>query len=163
MFTNQSSLVLVSILVTFFSIVSIEAFQVITQPNTSSRNTRLHAQSNNSSDNERRKVLSSGAGAALSILLGGTAPAEASYTAYTRREEDWQQRSEKGGKSTNYIASIHYTLMRYWIVFLCLIYICISYVHTRYTIHYSLFFSLFFSTIYRVLNSIHNYSNHSYT
>ena len=63
-------------------------------------NTRLHAQSNNSSnDNERRKILSRGAGAALSILLGGTAPAEASYTAYTRREEDWQQRSEKGGKS----------------------------------------------------------------
>ena len=99
MFTNQSSLVLVSILFTFTSIISIEAFHVNTQPNTSSRNTRLHAQSNNSSDNERRKILSRGAGAALSILLGGTAPAEASYTAYTRREEDWQQRSEKGGKS----------------------------------------------------------------
>jgi len=98
MFTNQSSLVLVSILVIFTSIILIEAFHVNTQPNTSSRNTRLHAQSNNSSDNERRKILSRGAGAALSILLGGTAPAEASYTAYTRREEDWQQRSEKGGK-----------------------------------------------------------------
>ena len=99
MFTTQSLVLVVAILVTFSSIISIESFQVITQPNTSSRNTRLHAQNNNSSDNERRKVLSRGAGAALSILLGGTAPAEASYTAYTQREEDWQQRSEKGGKS----------------------------------------------------------------
>ena len=100
MFTNQSSLVLVSILFTFSSIISIEAFHVNTQQNNFKINTRLHAQYNSSNDNERRKVLSRGAGAALSILLGGTAleqPAEASYTAYTRREEDWQQRSEKGG------------------------------------------------------------------
>jgi len=35
----------------------------------------------------------------MSVLLGGTIlgqPAEASYTAYTQREEDWEKRSEKG-------------------------------------------------------------------
>ena len=104
MFTNQSSLVLVSILVTFSSIIiSIEAFHVYNQRNDFRINTRLHAQSNNSSDNERRKVLSRGTGAALSILLGGTAleqPAVASYSAYTRREQDWQERSAKGGAYT---------------------------------------------------------------
>lgn len=46
--------------------------------------------------------LNRGAGAAMSVLLGGTVlgpkPAEASYTAYTQREEDWKTRSEKGGE-----------------------------------------------------------------
>lgn len=35
----------------------------------------------------------------MSVLVGGTImgePAEASYSAYTRREEDWKQREEKG-------------------------------------------------------------------
>lgn len=35
----------------------------------------------------------------MSVLLGGTImgqPAEASYTAYTQREEDWSKRAEKG-------------------------------------------------------------------
>ena len=124
MFTNQSSLVLVSIF-TFSSILSIEAFHVNTKQNNFRINTRLHAQSNNSSDNERRKVLSRGAGAALSILLGGTAPAEASYTAYTQREEDWQQRSEKGGKSNLVVQYCckHSLYCEILDCFVCLIYI----------------------------------------
>lgn len=47
----------------------------------------------------RRQFLTRGAGAAMSLLVGGTfmgKPAEASYTGYTQREQDWQTRSEKG-------------------------------------------------------------------
>jgi hypothetical protein len=37
------------------------------------------------------------------LIFGGTTtnqpePAEASYTAYTRREDDWKQRVDKGGE-----------------------------------------------------------------
>ena len=37
----------------------------------------------------------------MSVLIGGTfleQPAEASYTAYTQRENDWKERSDKGGE-----------------------------------------------------------------
>lgn len=47
----------------------------------------------------RRRFLSRGAGAAISGLVGGTIldqPAQASYSAYTRREEDWKQREANG-------------------------------------------------------------------
>ena len=156
MFATTQSLVLVSILVTFSSIISIEAFHV----NNFRINTRLHAQSS-TNDNERRKVLSRGAGAALSILLGGTAleqPAVASYSAYTRREQDWQERSEKGGEFVKILK-----LRKYWIVY-CLfdfhILFCayLMYILLVYDtmIQYSLIFSLFFSTI-SLLNSTHNY------
>lgn len=40
-----------------------------------------------------------GAGAAMSVLVGGTVleqPAEASYSAYTHREEDWKNREANG-------------------------------------------------------------------
>lgn len=50
----------------------------------------------------RRKILNRGVGSVMSILVGGTMldqPAEASYSAYTAREKDWQQRMEKGGAS----------------------------------------------------------------
>lgn len=100
--TTSKALFLMSLVV--ISISSSIAFQVIqtaSQNNLSS--TRLHAKS--SSDNERRKFLSQGAGAVMSVLLGGTTmlfnsqPAEASYRAYTQREEDWKQREAKGGKN----------------------------------------------------------------
>ena len=38
----------------------------------------------------------------MSVLVGGTVlgePANASYTAYARREDDWKQRDSSGGKS----------------------------------------------------------------
>lgn len=48
----------------------------------------------------RRNILQ-GAGVAMTALLGGTVlsqPAEAKYSTYTRYEEDWKERQEKGGK-----------------------------------------------------------------
>ncbi len=53
-----------------------------------------------SSPTSRRGILQD-AGAAMAILLIETAttqPAEASYSAYTHREEDWKAREEKGGE-----------------------------------------------------------------
>lgn len=61
--------------------------------------TGLNAENN---DKDRRNFLSTGGGALALVLLGGTAtinqPAEASYTAYSRREEDWKERMDKGGE-----------------------------------------------------------------
>ncbi|KAL7512894.1 hypothetical protein ACHAXN_010036 [Cyclotella atomus] len=66
---------------------------------------RLNAQPNNQHDeasvsvSTRRNALQKSAGVAFSILLGGTtaaSEANASYSAYTRREEDWKQREKNG-------------------------------------------------------------------
>lgn len=51
------------------------------------------------SDSRRRHFLHKGAGAAISLIIGETIlnqPADASYTAFTQREEDWNERSKKG-------------------------------------------------------------------
>ena len=101
-YTNTSALFLVSILVATLSS-SVSAFVAQQQPITQSR-IILHASNdnNNNSDNERRNFLNQSAGAAMSVLLGGTSlcpkPAVASYTSFTRREDDWKQRSDKGGQ-----------------------------------------------------------------
>lgn len=62
-------------------------------------NTGLNAENN---DNNRRTFLRKGGEAIAVVLLGGTAmtnqPAEASYTAYSRREDDWKERVDKGGE-----------------------------------------------------------------
>ena len=76
----------------------VDAFQLPSSRPTSipASTTRLHETSDG-----RRQFLSRGAGAALSFLAGGTIsgrPAEASYSAYTHREEDWNARQEKGGE-----------------------------------------------------------------
>ena len=102
--TSKALFLLSLVIISISSSISVVAFQVVkpaSQKNVLS--TRLHAKS--SSDNERRKFLSQGAGAVMSVLLGGTTmignsqPAEASYTAYTQREEDWKRREAKGGKN----------------------------------------------------------------
>ena len=102
--STSKVLFLVSLVVICISsLISVEAFQVVQPASQKNPTTRLHAKS--SSDNERRKFLSQGAGAVMSVILGGTTmignsqPAEASYTAYTQREEDWKQRETKGGKN----------------------------------------------------------------
>lgn len=82
------------------SLFATEAFQTQHRPTTlrSISSTCLHE----TKFNGRRKFLSRGAGAAMSVLVGGTVlgePANASYTAYARREDDWKQRDSSGGKS----------------------------------------------------------------
>jgi hypothetical protein len=102
------------------SSISIEAFQSpIRQRRTMPitcilSNTRLNAENQNK---ERRAFLSRGGEAMALVLLGGLAttnqPAEASYTAYVRREDDWKQRVDKGGemhRNDNSLSLAHATM-----------------------------------------------------
>ena len=102
-YTNTSALFLVSILVATLSS-SVSAFLAQQQPITQAK-IILHSSNdnnNNSDNNERRNFLNQSAGVAMSVLLGGTSlcpkPAVASYTSFTQREDDWKQRSDKGGQ-----------------------------------------------------------------
>lgn len=59
------------------------------------------SQDTSTSLTSRRDALQKSAGIAFSILLGGTTMSEsanASYSAYTRREEDWKEREKNGGE-----------------------------------------------------------------
>mmetsp|Transcript_15227 Transcript_15227/g.32306 ORF Transcript_15227/g.32306 Transcript_15227/m.32306 type:complete len:219 (-) Transcript_15227:132-788(-) len=72
------------------------AFQIQQRPQTNPNHssTSLHQTCDG-----RRNFLSRGAGAAMSVLVAGTAlgqPAEASYSAFTNRENDWKEREAKG-------------------------------------------------------------------
>lgn len=92
------------------SSVSIEAFQQ--QPRSSAIISKTILHSKNCDDDGRRSFLSRSAGTTISVLLGGTVlgkPAVASYTAYARREEDWKERSEKGGESLTVYAFLSST------------------------------------------------------
>lgn len=83
---------------------TVDAFQSTTRSNPVSA-LRLNAESNEILSEEtttsRRNVLQKSAGVAFSILLTGTSLSEsasASYSAYTRREDDWKEREKKGGE-----------------------------------------------------------------
>ena len=107
----SSRIGLVSIIVSFAAFLAIsstsstvEAFQSGTRSNKVSA-LCLNAEPNNAISHEitasRRNVLQKSAGVAFSILLGGTSMSEsasASYSAYTRREDDWKEREKKGGE-----------------------------------------------------------------
>lgn len=74
-----------------------------TSPNQSS--TSLHGMR----ESGRRNFINRGAGAAMSVLIGGTIlgpPAEASYTAFTQREKDWEERTSKGDVKISSAASL---------------------------------------------------------
>ena len=109
--TMQSSkLCLISIIASLatLSILSSSIIVRAFQPTIHSTSSiRLNAQPNNQHDeasvsvSTRRNALQKSAGVAFSILLGGTtaaSEANASYSAYTRREEDWKQREKNGGE-----------------------------------------------------------------
>lgn len=100
----QSLLVLSAVIVGLTSI-RVEGFQTLQRPAISSSSTRLHEASDG-----RRSFLTNGASAAASILLAGTAlgprPAEASYSAYTHREEDWKTRDAAGEIKVSSAASL---------------------------------------------------------
>ena len=89
---------------------TVEAFQFQSQSRPNAVSTRLHAHEpidNRISHNAftRRKALQKSAGVTLSILLGGTAmtnSANAKYSTYTRREEDWSERQKNGGELRQY-------------------------------------------------------------
>jgi len=78
---------------------AVEAFVTSRSPASiffSSTETRLHLKNCG-----RRSFMSRSAGAAISVLVGGIGldqPAIASYTGYTQREKDWQERAANGGE-----------------------------------------------------------------
>jgi len=97
------------------STATVEAFQ--SQPRSDAPSSiRLHAQ-HEPIDNRiphnastRRKALQKSAGVTLSILLGGTAmtdSANARYSTYTRREEDWSERQKNGGELYVHTLAFH--------------------------------------------------------
>ena len=73
-----------------------------TQSSTASRTiTSLNAVNDNDQQSERRTFLRNIAGVAFGGTMGmmlNEEPASASYSAYTNREKDWQDRKESGGK-----------------------------------------------------------------
>lgn len=81
--------------------VYVGAFQI--QPASIRFVTSIAASPNNDNTAElsRRNMLK-GAAVTMSALLGGSTltsqPAEASYSAYTNREKDWEERLSKGGE-----------------------------------------------------------------
>ncbi len=82
--------------------VYVGAFQV--QPISTRYQTSIAASSNDDDDAavlSRRNMLKSSA-FTMAALLGGSTfasqPAEASYTAYTQREQDWENRQKNGGE-----------------------------------------------------------------
>ena len=81
--------------------VYVGAFQ--TQPPSTRFQTSIAASNddNYSADLSRRNMLK-GAAFTMSALLGGSTlasqPAEASYRAFTQREQDWDERMAKGGE-----------------------------------------------------------------
>lgn len=97
--TIEATAIVLMFLTATLSTISTGAFQTQSVSTSSVlSNTRLHAEIH---ENDRRTFFSRGGGAIALALLGGTTinqPAEASYTAYSRREEDWKERVEKGGE-----------------------------------------------------------------
>jgi len=97
----SSLIILVATILVGLSAV-VEAF-VVTSRSSSSisfSSTRLHSK-NCVDDDGRRSFMSRSAGAAISVLVGGIGldqPAFASYTGYTQREKDWQERAANGGE-----------------------------------------------------------------
>ena len=93
----------VATLLVLSSSVSVDAFQSPHRTNPSS-SINLHAEPSNNIQSarlSRRNVIQKSAGIAFSILLGETAmeeSASASYSAYTRREDDWKEREKNGGE-----------------------------------------------------------------
>jgi hypothetical protein len=86
----------------FSSQCTVLAFQSTSRPSLAC--TVLSAESSKNditSQSTRRNALQKSAGLALSILFSGTAMSEsanASYSAYTRREDDWKGREKAGGE-----------------------------------------------------------------
>ena len=93
----------VATLLVLSSSVSVDAFQSSHRTNPSS-SINLHAEPSNNIQSarlSRRNVIQKSAGIVFSILLGETAmeeSASASYSAYTRREDDWKEREKNGGE-----------------------------------------------------------------
>jgi heme A synthase len=80
--------------------VYVGAFQI--QPASTRFETSIAAHKDDNYAGLSRRNMLKGAAVTMSALLGGSTvasqPAEASYSAYTNREKDWEERQSKGGE-----------------------------------------------------------------
>ena len=96
----SSKTLFTSVLIFVSAAVFVGAFQV--QPASTRYQTSIAASNDDSSaELSRRNMLKSSAFTMAALLGGstlGSQPAEASYSAYTAREKDWEERQSKGGE-----------------------------------------------------------------
>ena len=91
-----------SILTASFLVVSSTNAFSTSSSNRIATQTSLNAVNNDNEISERRTFLRNIAGAAFGAgvgLMSNQQPASATYSAYTNREKDWQDRKESGGES----------------------------------------------------------------
>ena len=96
----SSKTLFTSVLIFVSAAVYVGAFQV--QPSSTRYQTSIAASNDeDAAVLSRRNMLKSSA-FTMAALLGGSTlasqPAEASYTAYTQREKDWDERQKNGGE-----------------------------------------------------------------
>ena len=114
-----------------------EAFTTVA-PNVHSSTTSLNALNNGHDKvSERRAFLRNAAGLAFGGAMGMLAneqPASATYSGYTQRENDWNERKDSGGKATSINSSSNFQVpnkrfeMKSWISIS-------SFVHSTFVIH----------------------------
>lgn len=96
----SSKTLFTSVLLFLSAAVYVSAFQI--QPVSTRVQTSIAASNDDNSAELSRRSMLKGAAFTMSTLLGGATlasqPAEASYSAYTAREKDWEERQSKGGE-----------------------------------------------------------------
>jgi len=96
----SSNTLFTSVLIFMSAAVYVSAFQV--QPASTRYQTSIAASNDDNSAQMSRRNMLKDAAFTMSALLGGSTlasqPAEATYTGYTQREQDWEDRQKKGGE-----------------------------------------------------------------
>ena len=95
----SSKTLVASVLIFVSAAVYVSSFQVQPAPNTRSQTSIAASNDDSSAELSRRNMLKSSAFTMAALLGGstlGSQPAEASYSAYTARENDWKERESKG-------------------------------------------------------------------
>ncbi|KAK1744953.1 hypothetical protein QTG54_004244, partial [Skeletonema marinoi] len=94
----SSKTLFTSVLIFMSAAVYVSAFQV--QPASTRYQTSIAASNDDNSAQMSRRNMLKDAAFTMSALLGGSTlasqPAEATYTGYTQREQDWEDRQKKG-------------------------------------------------------------------
>ena len=95
----SSKTLFASVLIFVSAAVYVSGFQVQQAPNTRYQTSIAASNDDSSAELSRRNMLKSSAFTMAALLGGstlGSQPAEASYSAYTARENDWKERESKG-------------------------------------------------------------------
>ena len=95
----SSKTLVASVLILVSAAVYVSGFQVQPAPNARYQTSIAASHDDSSAELSRRNMLKSSAFTMAALLGGstlGSQPAEASYSAYTARENDWKERESKG-------------------------------------------------------------------